>query len=510
MQGIKIKFNELSVKQLHKDFDNLLKQLQSKADSTPIAINIDKINDKIKELGQEIKNISGIKVNVDNKSIDDTNKKLKDLYNSIKGNSAIDSSGGIKLVTNSDENGIKNYTASIKNLKGEITTLKYITNGNDGFKLVNIKETEDGIKKIEETNKKQQQLNKTIEDYETKLKKLSITYGSLLNNKEIAPQLDSFKESFNGLNVDNFNKGQLDSQFKRLQTNIEGCDKAIKLGQKNVQSFGDALGGVFTKYVIFDLAQKSIQMLNRAILDTIQTVSELDKGMTNISRVTGLARNEFKDFMLEANDMAKELGKTTNEVLKSMEDFSKMGFSGEQVKQLAEMSQVISSVGDIDVSQATNSIITLQKAYKLSMDEIRLAMDGANEIANRNAIELEDVATLWEKSSSSLKIAGNSIAEATSMFGSAQEIINDADSVSTAMRTLALRLRGVNEEGKEDKELVDEMSKGFKYLGVSATDLNGNFKSTYQIMNEVQAKMKTMNMSSKEVAYNLELMFGKR
>lgn len=510
MSGIKIKFNEQSVKQIHKDFDNLLKQLQSKADSIPITINIDKINDRIKDLSQEIKKISDIKVNFDNKGIDDTNKKLKELYNSIKNNSNIDSSGGIKLVTNSDENGIKNYTASIKNLKGEITTLKYIANGNDGFKLVNIKETEDGIKKLEETNKRQQQLNKTIEDYEIKLKKLSITYGNLLGNKEIAPQLESFKKSLKDLNVDNFNKGQLDSQFKRLQTNIEGCNKAIKLGQKNIQSFGDALKTTFTKYVLFDVASEAIQMLNRAILDTIQTVSELDKTMTNISRVTNLAREDFKDFMLEANQMAKDLHKTTNEVLKSIESFSKMGFSEKDTQFLTELSQMVSSVGDIDIDQAVSSIITLQKGFKLSLEGVKQALDGANTLANENAYEMIDLAVLWEKASSTMKVAGNSVQETMSLFGASQEVVNNADVVSTALKTLSLRLRGVDEEGKKNKELVSEMSKAFKYLGISATDVNGNFKSTFDILNEAQNAMKGMNKNSKEVAYNLELMFGKK
>jgi len=141
-----------------------------------------------------------------------------------------------------------------------------------------------------------------------------------------------------------------------------------------------------------------------------------------------------------------------------------------------------------------------------------------NIIGNNYAISTADLAQSLTKSSASLVAAGGNLAEAAALTATANAIIQDADSVGTALKTTSLRLRGTSvkvleEEGLDTDGAVESTSKlRSQVLAISGVDIltdTGAYKSTYQILLEI-AEVWDQITDDKARAGLLELLAGKR
>lgn len=122
------------------------------------------------------------------------------------------------------------------------------------------------------------------------------------------------------------------------------------------------------------------------------------------------------------------------------------------------------------------------------------------------------------KSSASLVAAGGDLAEAAALTATANAIIQDADSVGTALKTTSLRLRGTSvevleEEGLDSDGVIESTSKlRSQVMAISGVDIltdSGAYKSTYQILLEI-AEVWDQITDDKARAGLLELLAGKR
>lgn len=121
------------------------------------------------------------------------------------------------------------------------------------------------------------------------------------------------------------------------------------------------------------------------------------------------------------------------------------------------------------------------------------------------------------KSSASLVAAGGDLAEAAALTATANAIIQDADSVGTALKTTSLRLRGTDvkvleEEGLDSEGAVTSKSKlQSKVKALSGVDIltaTGEYKSTYEILSDIADVWESI--SDMDQAALLELISGKR
>lgn len=136
---------------------------------------------------------------------------------------------------------------------------------------------------------------------------------------------------------------------------------------------------------------------------------------------------------------------------------------------------------------------------------------------NNYAISTADLAQSLTKSSASLVAAGGDLAEAAALTATANAIIQDADSVGTALKTTSLRLRGtdtklLDEEGLDSEGAVTSKSKlQSKVKALSGVDIltaTGEYKSTYEILYDIAKVWKSIN--DMDQAALLELISGKR
>lgn len=120
---------------------------------------------------------------------------------------------------------------------------------------------------------------------------------------------------------------------------------------------------------------------------------------------------------------------------------------------------------------------------------------------NNYSISTDGLATALQKSASALKTANNDLNSAVALATAGNAVVQDPDSVGAGIRTISLRLVGTEEAkeelaslGEETDDVITTASK-LRNTILSATkaatkdgkgfdifDANGNYKSTYEIM----------------------------
>ena len=137
---------------------------------------------------------------------------------------------------------------------------------------------------------------------------------------------------------------------------------------------------------------------------------------------------------------------------------------------------------------------------------------------NNFAISSKGIGDALQRSASALNEAGNTIDESIALVTAANSVIQNPEQVGTALKTLALRLRGTKtelEEAGEDTdgmaESVSQLQAKLKALTHGKVDIMANadeFKNTTQILREMSGVWS--EMTDIERASALELMGGKR
>ena len=101
---------------------------------------------------------------------------------------------------------------------------------------------------------------------------------------------------------------------------------------------------------------------------------------------------------------------------------------------LAQETQKFNLAGDInDLDEATTDVISTLKGFKLEAKDVTSVVDRMNTASNKYAVSAQDIATIMQRSSASLKVAGNDLSQSIALGTTANEIVQDASRVGTAL-----------------------------------------------------------------------------
>lgn len=250
-------------------------------------------------------------------------------------------------------------------------------------------------------------------------------------------------------------------------------------------------------FSVATLAMESVQ----AIRAMAQAVLEVDTAMTGLYRVTDLTSNQYDALFDKMTASANEYGRTLTEIINATSDWVRAGFDADTAVGLAEVTSMYQNVSDLDYKEASENILTSYNGFKeellkaYSGDEVAAAthiVDVLNELDNNFSVTSAGLGEGLSRSASALMLAGNTYEEAAAMIGAVTEVTQDPEKAGSAMKILSLRLRGMKGElvdmGEETDQYVDNISKmqGQIYNltrgKVNIFDPNGDFKSTYDIM----------------------------
>lgn len=287
---------------------------------------------------------------------------------------------------------------------------------------------------------------------------------------------DEVVEGINREKYDNIKAEVMDLGSKYKQLGIYGVDAFTKIGRSLKAQFTAQIARYFSLYDII-----------RYVRTGINVIKELDTAMVELRKVTDGTEKEYAEFRETIRDTAVDIASTNKDLISSAADWARLGYSIKEATELAKDAQIFVNVGDgVDIKGATDMMITAMKAFNIEAEEALSIVDKYNEIGNNFALSATDIGDAMQRSASVLAASNTSFDESIALITAGNEIIQDPEKMGTALRTVALRIRGAKSEleemGEETDYVVSSTSK-LRDLIKGYTSINGKYEG-FDIMED--------------------------
>lgn len=422
-------------------------------------------------------------------AVENAVKEYKDLLKELKGKDA-------SLVTSEDINKLDNYE---KKIKDTIATVTNMSAAEKGYNFVSGQKELDKIHKLlAENSKMSSEAKAKIRAYYTEI------------------------ESGNpSMSLDKIHGEILKIYNAEVEAGRAGRTLWDTLKNSRFHQIAAQMAGMVGVYDVINLGKEGFNV-----------VRELNTALTEMRKVSDETVQNLKDYQVTSFDTADAVGTTAKQIQNSTADWMRLGESMNQAAESAKDANVLLNVSEFEgIDEATESLVSMSQAYK-DLDKMDI-IDVLNNIGNNYSISTDGLATALKDSASALVTANNDLNEAVSLTTAGNAITQDPSKVGAGLRTISLRLVGTEEAKQELSDLGEETDgmittvsklrdtimdatkaassdgKGFDIL-----DSNGNYKSTYEIMQGLADLYDNIVKKDKELGTNnlnllLETIAGK-
>lgn len=311
-------------------------------------------------------------------------KASKDTTNAIARNqkSAIDSmvSDSQKLVNGfSHKNNVHpsdKYVETVKKATNALIEMgniqKKIENDQNGIvtqeQIEDLKKYEEEIKKCKEEISKMPAAEKgsTNEKATKEIKKI---YEALEKNSRMSSEA----------------KAQLHGYITELKNNpsanveeIATAWKKVVIAEKEAGRGGKSLLSAIGEKAFYGLAGQIASMVS--LWDVINLgrravnqIVELDTALVDLQKTTTMSSSQLNQFYYDANDVAKQMGVTTQEIIEQASAWSRLGYSNaEAATQMAQLSSQFASISPgMETNDAQEGLVSIMKAWDIGVDDVK-------------------------------------------------------------------------------------------------------------------------------------------
>lgn len=367
---------------------------------------------------------------------------------------------------------------------------------------------------INKANKRLNELNENLKKAKenlTALKQQDIgaaRFEDLKKNLESMKDIDwsSFGVDFSKIqSLEDFNrvlKSIKDSSGKGAEEAIEAINRALQSALGSAGSMENEMEQVSDQFdrlaaqkrdidslrqslLNFFGIQNAIQLFKRAVREAYDSVTELDKAMTQTAVVTDFSVGDMWDQLPEYTKRANELGTTTLGAYETATLFYQQGLKTNEVMEVSTETMKMARIAGMDYVDATNMMTAALRGFNMEINETSATKvnDVYSELAKITASDTQEISTAMTKTAS---IAHNANMEFETTAAFLSQIIEttreSAETAGTAMKTIVARFtelkKNPNELVEVDGEQVDanKIETALRSVGVALRDSNGEFR----------------------------------
>ena len=228
------------------------------------------------------------------------------------------------------------------------------------------------------------------------------------SEKMFGSQYDSMLSQLANPNIDLNAYNAINKQFQKMRQEINAANVAGKnLWQTLKEKVAKFTGWMSMTY--------AISLVTRTIRGMVTDVVELDTALIDLKKTFKGTNADLKEFYRSSNDIAKQLGVTTKEVITQASAWSRLGYNTKsQIESLSQTSSIFAAISpEMDVDSATNTLVSVLKAYEKYGLKAEDALDGiaskVNAVGNNFAVSNSDIAEALQRSSASMASANTDL-----------------------------------------------------------------------------------------------------
>lgn len=285
---------------------------------------------------------------------------------------------------------------------------------------------------------------------------------------------------------------EFERSLSNIRTGFEQSATAIRAVGENTKTTVSRIGSLSEKFATWFSITRVIMYAVRTIKDMVRASIELDSAFAQLKIVTGATDAEMSKFVDTTIQLAKSLGQSVSDVAKSVETFSRLGYSLPDASKLAEFATILANVAAVDINKATTGMTSIIKGYNMNVSQTEHVADVLVEVGQKYAVSAAEMMEAFEKSGAALNATNTSFEKSAGLIAAANASVQNASTVGTALKTVSARIRGSKTELEELGESVDEFANGFSKYAAEIKALTGfdimvdgttdQFKDLYDIM----------------------------
>ena len=234
------------------------------------------------------------------------------------------------------------------------------------------------------------------------------------------------------------------------------------------------LTGSFNELLKLRASYSVISLFSSAIGQAKQSIMEFDSALTEYNKVTQLSSDGMEKQISKLKGYAKEVGRTTSEMIQGTTGWKKAGFTDEDASILSKVTALYQNTADevMSTSQATDILTSIIKAYNIQASDSIQVTDKINKVSADFAVSSGDIGNGLKVASASMSTMGNSLDQTTALLTAGTTIFQHQSSqVARGLNTIGLNLT-------KNKAKLEQ-------YGIATTDSNGKLRSTYDILNDL-------------------------
>ena len=299
------------------------------------------------------------------------------------------------------------------------------------------------------------------------------TYGSVGNLKRILEQSGS-----GGANAFN--------TFSRavLNTNLQ-LSKSNKLL--------DDMADTMSKTVKWGVASSIFNNITNSIQKAYDYTVKLDTSLNDIRIVTGKSADEMNRFAIQANKVAKDLGRSTRDFTEASLIYYQQGLGNEEAQARAEVTMKAANVTGQTGQEVSEQLTAVWNGYKVTADEAELYVDKLAAVAATTASDLEELSTGMSKVASAANIMGVDVDQLNAQLATIVSVTRQApESVGTALKTIYARMSDIK-SGLDDETTLGKYTEQMAQYGINVLDANNQLRDMGDVIEEIGGRWTSMS-----------------
>ena len=511
LQGLKLPPNlgskfEGSLKNImnkYNEFQTLAnKGVTTKGDFSKLNNSAKEVEASIRSLKKELNGITEekLRVQVDNlpevKALEKEIERLKKTYSEL-GNLGTNRIQGV--FGEEQTKGIRELVGESKNLKPALEkAFDAIKTGNIDAGLKELDALEKTLNKINGaalTNfqkgnaTRKSDIAKYIADARTELQQMS---SGATEAKAKLEQLktDRFNQMASGISAA---RVQLDN----LGDSAAKSTREILNTARATQNMESQLSGLQTQANYFFGLQNMLQLFRRGLSDTIQTVRDLDKAMTDTAVVTDMTVSDLWAQLPDYTKLANKLGATTQGAYETMTLYYQQGLNKEETFEIGEETMKMARIAGLDYAQTTNMMTAALRGFNMELNQTsaKRVNDVYSELAAITASDTRELGLAMERTASIAHSANMDFGNTTAFLAQMIETTREApENLGTAMKTIIARFQELKQNPYEISEVEGEevdfnrVDKALKSIGVDLMDNRDKFRDLDDVFLDISSR----------------------
>lgn len=216
------------------------------------------------------------------------------------------------------------------------------------------------------------------------------------------------------------------SEAKKAAVTVGDMSTAYTKSSRAAKEHADRVQDVAKKYNILgnEFQRRTSWFLTGALFygginaaeEAVQTISEVEMGVTQIARVMEDSTFVFKDYRNELLQLGVDFGQSFEKVQDIALRWAQAGYNVKDSLDLTRTALLALNTAELDAKNATESMIGIMAQWQLTAQDLPLVLDKINKTADDFTVTSQDLIDGLLRSSGAAKLMGLSLEETISLL----------------------------------------------------------------------------------------------